>query len=66
MATANELYAMEPELTTPKISNLVGCYFNHIEEVECSGDFQSELYYAEDKNTRIQIRYIKDHLLWWE
>lgn len=61
MATANELYAMVPKLTTHEISNLVGHYFNHIEEVECSGDLRSELCYAEDKNTRIQIRYIKDH-----
>lgn len=54
MTTPNELYAMTPEETTNDVSRLVGCYYNHIPEI----DEYAEFYHIE--TPRIEIKYLKD------
>lgn len=54
----SDLYQQEPEKTDGDLSVLFGCYYNHMPEVaDWWPLFASEIYV----NTRIQVRYYKDH-----
>lgn len=54
MTTPNELYAMTPEEISNDVGRLIGCYYNHIPEIDEYGN----LYHI--KTPRIEIKYLKD------
>jgi hypothetical protein len=50
---ANQIYALPPEKVTTKIGSLMGCYYNHIPEV----DYAERLYSVEQN--LIEIKKVK-------
>lgn len=54
MATANDLYAMQPEAVTNDVWRLKGYYYNHIPEV--TDDFLPDI-----ETDRVEMKLLKDH-----